>query len=107
MKVEVEGATIRCYMDNMDEPLITYTDTKPFITGRAGFRAHSSCIRFDNFVVTPAEKKETTIQPLQITEEGAQPTLYNLQGQKCSGIVGQPKGIYIIKEGNHSRKVIR
>lgn len=107
MKVEVEGATIRCYMDNMDEPLITYTDTKPFITGRAGFRAHSSCIRFDNFVVTPAEKKETAIQPLQTTEEGAQPTLYNLQGQKGSGIVGQPKGIYIIKEGNHSRKVIR
>lgn len=107
MKVEVEGATIRCYMDNMDEPLITYTDTKPFITGRAGFRAHNSCIRFDNFVVTPAEKKETAIQPLQITEEGAQPTLYNLQGQKVSGIVGQPKGIYIIKEGNHSRKVIR
>lgn len=108
MKVEVEGATFRCYMDNMDEPLITYTDTNPFITGRAGFRTHNSCIRFDNFVVTPAEKEKTAIQPLPTTEEeDAQQIFYNLQGQKVSDIAGQPKGVYIIKERKHSRKVIR
>ena len=50
MKVEVEGATIRCYLDDMEKPLIEYTDAVPFITGRAGFRAHDSRVRFDNFL---------------------------------------------------------
>lgn len=53
MKVEVEGADIRCYLDDMQVPLIRYTDPVPFITGRAGLRAHDSVIRFDNFSVTP------------------------------------------------------
>ena len=53
MKVEVEGAEIRCYLDDMQTPLIRYTDPLPFITGRAGFRTHDSIVRFDNFVVTP------------------------------------------------------
>ena len=53
MKVEVEGPDIRCYLDDMQTPLICYTDSLPFITGRAGLRTHESVIRFDNFVVTP------------------------------------------------------
>ena len=53
MKVEVEGPDIRCYLDDMQIPLISYTDSLPFITGRAGLRTHESVIRFDNFVVTP------------------------------------------------------
>lgn len=51
MKVEVEGANIRCYLDDMQTPLIRYTDPVPFITGRAGIRVHNSVVRFDNFVV--------------------------------------------------------
>lgn len=56
MKVEVEGANIRCYLDDMQTPLISYTDPVPFITGRAGIRAHNSVVRFDNFVVTPSQR---------------------------------------------------
>lgn len=53
MKIELEGATIRCYLDDMDTPLITYFDSSPFISGRAGVRAHNSVVRFDNFKITP------------------------------------------------------
>lgn len=53
MKVDVDGSTFRCYLDDMDHPLITYTDNDPFISGRPGLRAHGSKIRFDNFSVTP------------------------------------------------------
>lgn len=52
-KVEVTGDTFRCYLDDMDTPVITYTDNEPFITGRAGFRVHGSIIRFDNFSLNP------------------------------------------------------
>lgn len=52
-KVEVKGDTFRCYLDDMDSPVITYTDNNPFITGRAGFRVHDSVIRFDNFSLSP------------------------------------------------------
>lgn len=96
MKVEVEGATIRCYLDDMNTPLIEYTDPKPFITGRAGFRTHDSVIRFDNFVVTPKEKEETGITPLPFeTSGGAGTNAYNLQGQRVQNSF---KGI-VIKNG--------
>lgn len=55
LKVETAGATFKCYLDDMDTPLIVYTDADPFITGRAGLRCHNSKIRFDNFALTPAE----------------------------------------------------
>lgn len=53
IKVKVKGDTFSCYLDDMDVPVIVYTDPDPFITGRAGFRVHNSIIRFDNFTITP------------------------------------------------------
>ena len=99
MKVEVEGATIRCYLDDMEKPLITYTDPVPFITGRAGFRAHDSVLRFDNFVVTPKPGIPTAIvAPEASLAEGdnasAPVRYYNLMGQPISSGT-QPHGIYI------------
>lgn len=108
-KVEVEGATIRCYLDDMDTPLIEYTDPKPFITGRAGFRAHDSVIRFDNFVVTPKEPDDTGVPPVTLSP-APQPTsseVYDLQGQKVSSSTAPlPHGVYVVVEGARSRKVI-
>ena len=106
MKVEVEGPTIRCYMDDMETPLINYTDNVPFITGRAGFRTHDSSIRFDNFVVTPAEKEELGIG--EIATDGnlhltTETVLYNLQGQRIS--TPPANGVYIIRKNGVSRKV--
>lgn len=106
MKVEVEGPTIRCYMDDMETPLINYTDNVPFITGRAGFRTHDSSIRFDNFVITPAEKEELGID--EIATDGnlhltTETVLYNLQGQRIS--TPPANGVYIIRKNGVSRKV--
>lgn len=111
LKVEVEGATIRCYFDDMETPIIEYTDPKPFITGRAGFRAHDSSIRFDNFVVTPKEKEETNIKPFPSDmTEGNGHRVYNMQGQLVStsgaGISSLPHGLYIVKGEKCSRKVL-
>ena len=110
MKVEVEGATIRCYLDDMDSPLITYTDPVPFITGRAGFRAHDSVLRFDNFLVTP---KPSTPTPIALPEaddpEGdntpAPVCYYNLMGQPV-GSGTQPCGIYIRTQGSKNRIIV-
>ena len=109
MKVEVEGSTFRCYLDDMEKPLITYTDTRPFITGRAGFRAHDSRIRFDNFVVTPKAKPDGVRPPLTpgASASAAPLQLYDLQGQQLSASAPTPRGIYIVREDGRSRKVMR
>ena len=107
MKVEVEGATIRCFLDDMDEPLITYTDPVPFITGRAGFRAHDSVLRFDNFVVTPKGSDPTTITlPRRGGGEDAPVRYYNLAGQPISFDALQHQGIYIRSQGSSSQVVV-
>ncbi|MBR1518522.1 MAG: family 43 glycosylhydrolase [Prevotella sp.] len=110
MKVEVEGSNIRCYLDDMEKPLINYTDTKPFITGRAGLRAHDSSVRFDNFVVTPMVKEETGIAP--VLYEGsasvsAAPRYYNLNGQMLSPGDNLPHGIYIVRSKSGTSKIVR
>ena len=106
MKVEVVGATIRCYLDDMEQPAITDTDPRPFITGRAGFRVHDSQMRFDNFVITPITTDESAIRsPLAPSPAPYSPTrCYNLLGQQ------QPiatHGVSIVQENGKSRKIIR
>jgi hypothetical protein len=108
MKVEVEGATIRCYLDNMEQPVIEYTDAVPFITGRAGFRAHDSRVRFDNFKVTPKARTTDAIavpagSAVRLSSETTR--LYNLQGQALPADSTLPRGIYILSENGGSRKV--
>ena len=109
MKVVVRGANIKCYLDDMDKPLIDYTDPLPFITGRAGFRAHNSSMRFDNFVVTPTVEEETgighpTAHPLQPTPNPSQRGggTYSLLGRKVyspSSFLAPPSSIIQIHNG--------
>jgi hypothetical protein len=109
MKVEVEGPNIRCYIDDMDTPLIRYTDPTPFITGRAGFRAHDSVLRFDNFVVTPATQAPDAITSPRTSAFSATPAperIYNLQGQLVSPSPSLPRGLYIHSQGGASHKVL-
>ncbi len=104
MKVEVEGATIRCYLDDMDKPLITYTDAMPFITGRAGFRTHDSVLRFDNFKVTPASCNSTDIKsPYTGSSPSTHVRYYNMQGQPVSAAAAQNGGMYLRVQGSESR----
>ena len=110
MKVEVEGATIRCYLDDMSKPLITYTDPVPFITGRAGFRAHDSVLRFDNFVVTPAPSNPTAIHTPEASasmkDNASGPVrYYNMLGQPISSPSSLPQGMYIRSQGGQSRVI--
>ena len=108
MKVVVTGATIRCYLDDMENPLITYTDPVPFITGRAGFRSHNSKIRFDNFVVTPADPDPSAVnQPVGSPAAASSARYYNLQGQEISSVEAGVNGIYIVRENGTTRKVAR
>ena len=110
MKVEVEGATIRCYLDDMEKPLITYTDPVPFITGRAGFRAHDSVLRFDNFVVTPKACDPTGIEvPRAVSSDvgnaSAPVRYYNLMGQPIGAGKAALQGLYIRVQGTESKVV--
>ena len=52
IRVAVKGANIKVYVDNMSVPKIDYTDPFPFISGKVGFRSHSTNVLFDNLVVT-------------------------------------------------------
>ena len=111
MKVEVEGATIRCYLDDMEKPLITYTDPIPFITGRAGFRAHDSVLRFDNFIVTPANSNPTAVQAPEancsMTDDASGPVrYYNMKGQPISSACLSSSCMYIRSQGGQSRIMV-
>ena len=55
LKVVAIGPVFKCYVDDMETPVITFTDPDPFIIGRTGVRAHNSRIRFDNFSVNPVQ----------------------------------------------------
>jgi uncharacterized protein YjdB len=49
LKVEVQGSTIKVYVDDVLK--LEYTDTSPFICGKVGLRAGDNA-NFDNFSVT-------------------------------------------------------
>ena len=55
IRVVVEGANIKVYVDNMTTPKIDYTDPSPFISGKVGFRSHNTNVLFDNLTVTTAD----------------------------------------------------
>ena len=79
----------------MDRPLINYTDPIPFITGRAGFRVHDTSMRFDNFVLTPAEQTPSAILlPSEDKSSGQTDVLlYDLQGRRLN--TRPERGMYI------------
>ncbi len=108
MKVEVEDATIRCYLDDMEKPLITYTDPVPFITGRAGFRAHDSVLRFDNFRVTPKPSTPTAIETVPSTQNNTPSPVrcYNLLGQPIDAATAQKQGLYIHVQNGMGRVIV-
>jgi hypothetical protein len=55
LRAVVSGANIKIYLDNMLTPVIDYTDPAPFISGKAGIRAHAADMSFDNFQITSVE----------------------------------------------------
>jgi len=111
MKVEVEGATIRCYLDDMESPLITYTDSKPFITGRAGLRVHDTNMQFDNFIVTPKQNDDTALPHARTADDvhdaSAPLRYYNLQGQQLPPADALPHGLYIVETAGRTQKLIQ
>ena len=44
IKVEVSGANIKVYVDDMNTPKIDYTDPDPFISGKVGLRDRKSVV---------------------------------------------------------------
>ena len=118
IKVEAEGNTFKCYVDDMLHPVITYTDTLPFISGRVGLRTHNSIAQFDNFVLTPSSDSETDIVSPSIAENDSTTAgieVYNIAGAKMmksnnikSAMNMLHKGIYIVRsEGKMSKIVLR
>lgn len=114
VKVEVVGNTIKCYVDNMNKPLITYTDAQPFISGRAGLRTHSCVARFDNFVLTPLTGTTSGIKGVSLSStpvSNAHCGIYTLSGQKVAqdmnNVETLPKGVYIVATKDGSRKIMK
>ena len=67
LRVDVKGANIKIYVDNMETPKIDYTDTNQFICGKVGLRVCNAHIRFDNFIVTTSDDGiNTNIEKLSI-----------------------------------------
>lgn len=108
------GNTIKCYVDNMNKPLITYTDAQPFISGRAGLRTHSCVARFDNFVLTPLTGTTSGIKGVSLSStpvSNAHCGIYTLSGQKVAqdmnNVETLPKGVYIVATKDGSRKIMK
>ncbi|MBT2216008.1 family 43 glycosylhydrolase [Virgibacillus dakarensis] len=55
LKVEVDGAKVKVFVENMETPLIEYEDVsqQPFTHGKTGLRVHNNAASFDNFQVNP------------------------------------------------------
>lgn len=97
LKVDVEGDTFKCYVDG--KLVINYTDTTPFIEGRAGIRTHNCTAYVDNFVVTPVVTDTGIDDPAPIIYKRDE-AIYNLNGQRLDNM---QKGVNIVG----GRKVVK
>ncbi len=52
LRVVVLEGRIRVYLNDMNNPVIDYTDPFPFLSGMAGYRSYNTGVKFDNFHVT-------------------------------------------------------
>lgn len=52
LRIEVVADSIKVYVDDMEQELIAYRDTIPFINGMAGLHSYNTNTSFDNFRVT-------------------------------------------------------
>jgi xylan 1,4-beta-xylosidase len=50
--VTVKGNNIKVFVDDLQNPVIDYTDDMPVISGKVGLRTFYSSVLFDNFIVT-------------------------------------------------------
>lgn len=123
LKAVVEGATIKCYIDDDTTPVITYTDPLPFISGRTGVRSHNCIALFDNFKWAPITVS-SGIEGVCANGNGATDladgfdsqstvTAYTLSGQKvCTDrnatllLNKLLKGIYVLKDRNGKAKKV-
>ncbi|CAG7652681.1 hypothetical protein PAECIP111802_05299 [Paenibacillus allorhizosphaerae] len=46
IKIQAEGSTIRVYMDNSPKPILQYTDSNAFTTGKVGVRSTANAVVF-------------------------------------------------------------
>ena len=114
VKVEVVGNTFKCYVDNMDKPIITYTDSQPFISGRAGLRTHSCVACFDNFALTPLIDSTSDIDNINYCNtptSNANCGVFTLFGQKVAQDIDDietlQKGVYVVVNQKGSRKIMK
>ncbi|MDR0414093.1 MAG: glycoside hydrolase family 127 protein [Prevotellaceae bacterium] len=81
VKVVAHGANIKVYVQDMSTPVIDYTDTDPFMSGKVGLRVCCDThVRFDNFSVSasattvpepdPSTDPEQPTEPEQPTDPG-------------------------------------
>ncbi|ANY69352.1 hypothetical protein BBD42_24865 [Paenibacillus sp. BIHB 4019] len=52
MKVVANGATIKVYVNDMDTPVVTHSDSS-YTSGGIGVRTYNSAVTFDNLTATP------------------------------------------------------
>ena len=89
LKVEVNGANIKAYVDDMATPIIDYTDPTPFITGKAGLRSFQTKASFDNFMVYDINAQSS------IVVEGA---IYMISSPYSDLFLAQGEGGQLIQE---------
>jgi xylan 1,4-beta-xylosidase len=61
LAVTVKGNSIKVFVDDMENPVIDYTDNTPFLNGKAGLRVFNSDVLFDNFMVTSQPLSSVTM----------------------------------------------
>lgn len=122
VRVVTEGANIKIYIDNMDTPKIDYTDPSPIISGKVGFRSHSTHVLYDNLTVTtntnPVSIKSITTSPdgrffpnpvkdiltIEMKDKVDNICIYNLTGSlmyaqqnsEAISLTHFPSGVYIL-----------
>jgi xylan 1,4-beta-xylosidase len=58
LRVVLNGANIKIYLNDMTTPVINYIDPMPLISGKAGVRGHAADMIFDNFLISASTVTE-------------------------------------------------
>lgn len=66
----IDGDRIRVYLDDMEDPIIDYTDPDPLINGMAGLRSYNTGVRYNNLHIT-SSLLTSTIEESRVSDSAA------------------------------------
>lgn len=88
--------------DNLQR--ITFSDGNMVITTKSG---EATPVTLSSIERVYFDKVATSIQKVESVELSAESEMYDLSGRRISADAVLPKGVYVVKEGGKTRKIVK